>query len=239
MGTSRAVWKKLPSAGYTANRSPGFWAQDRSGGNRFEIGACLDPRPETEILVEAALGLVQEQDRTVDPLSILDLGTGSGCILLSLLGELDQARGLGIDKSPAALKVARANAARLGLAERAEFACASWCDGISGQFDLVVANPPYIQMDQLEGLAPEVARFDPLAALDGGADGLDAYRAIVPNLARVLRPGGWALLEMGEGQFDAVAQLIAAAGFGRDEDCLHCYEDLAGIPRCVAVRRAP
>jgi len=210
-----------------------FWRET------FEIGACLDPRPETETLVEAALGLVREQDRMEDPLSILDLGTGSGCILLSLLGELDQAWGVGVDKSPAALEVARANAARLGLGERADFLCASWCDGISGQFDLVVANPPYIQMDQIEGLAPEVAWFDPLAALDGGADGLDAYGAIVPNLARVLRPGGWALLEVGEGQFDSVVQLIAAAVFDRDGDGLHCFEDLAGIRRCVAVRRAP
>jgi release factor glutamine methyltransferase len=136
------------------------------------------------------------------------------------------------------LEVARANAARLGLGERADFLCASWCDGISGQFDLVVANPPYIQIDQIEGLAPEVARFDPLAALDGGADGLDAYREIAPDLARVLKPGGWALLEIGEGQFEPVVQLIEAAGFNRDADGLHCFKDLAGIARCVAVRRA-
>lgn len=202
----------------------------------FEIGECLDPRPETETLVEAAIGLMRQQGRARDALSILDLGTGSGCILLSLLSELDRTRGLGVDKSPAALEVARANAERLGLGHRAEFVCASWCDGISGRFDLVVANPPYIRAGEIGRLAPEVARFDPLVALDGGADGLDAYRAIVPELVRVLRPGGWALLEIGDGQFDGVAQLIAEAGFALEDDNLRRFEDLAGIARCVAVR---
>jgi release factor glutamine methyltransferase len=205
----------------------------------FEIGACLDPRPDTETLVEAALGLVREQDRMADCLSILDLGTGSGCILLSLLGELDRAQGLGTDKSSAALDIARANARHLGLGGRADFVCASWCNGTLGQFDLVVANPPYIPKDQIQGLAPEVAQFDPLAALDGGPDGLDAYRAIAPDLPGVLRPGGWALLEIGEGQFDPVVELIAEAGFDRDGDGIRCFEDLAGIARCVAIRRAP
>lgn len=230
-GFARRRLRREPVSRILGARS--FWR------NSFEIGDCLDPRPETETLVEAALGLVREQARARDALSILDIGTGSGCILLSLLGELDQAWGLGVDKSPTALEVARANAERLGLGMRAEFVCASWCDAISSEFDLVVANPPYIPVGEIDGLAPEVARYDPLTALDGGGDGLEAYRAIVPDLARLLRPGGWALLEMGDGQFDPVGKLIAEAGFVMEGDGWRCFLDLAGISRCVAVRIGP
>ena len=187
-------------------------------------------------MVEAALGLVRERGSTRDALSILDLGTGSGCILLSLLGELDQAWGLGVDKSPATLEMARANAERLGLGRRADFVCASWCDAITNRFDLVVANPPYVAAGEICRLTPEVARYDPPIALDGGADGLEAYRAIIPELARILRPGGWALLEIGYAQFDAVARLLGESGFALQGGGWRCFEDLAGIARCVAVR---
>lgn len=201
----------------------------------FALGACLDPRPETETLVEAALSLLG--NRANQRLSILDLGTGSGCILLSLLGEFGKTWGLGSDVSAEALDVGRRNARLLGMDGRAAFLRTSWCRAIHGRFDLVLANPPYIASGELDGLAPEVIRHDPMIALDGGADGLDAYRDIIPEIPRLLAPDGWALFELGEGQFDQVVPLFQDAGLGRDGPELRCFRDLAGIARCVAVRQ--
>ena len=189
----------------------------------------LDPRPDSETLIEAALALVP-RDR---PLSLLDLGTGSGCLLLALLSELPLAHGLGIDQSAGAAAAAAANAERLGLAARARFERADWRDGLAGSYDLVVANPPYIPRGEIAGLEPEVARFEPPAALDGGPDGLDAYRRLAPLMPGLLSEHGLALFEVGAGQASAVAGLLEAAGLLVDGS----RADLAGIERCVIARK--
>lgn len=210
-----------------------FW------GLEFEIGPqTLDPRPDTETLVSAALELVRERG-SAEPLSVLDMGTGSGCILISLLHELDFATGVGADTSFEALQLARANALRHGVARRARFLCTSWHEGLKGSFDLVVANPPYIRTGDLAGLEPEVAQFDPKAALDGGGDGLDAYRKIMPSLPGLLAPGGWAVFEIGDGQGEDVRAMF------RDKHGRACFDevrqwhDIAGRVRCIAGQRSP
>lgn len=189
----------------------------------------LVPRPDSETLVEAALAWVGDRQR---PLRILDLGTGSGCLLLALLSELPAAWGLGIDISGAALQVARANAARLGLAPRTAFLQGDWASAIDGRFDLVVTNPPYVTDADWSQLAPEITRHEPRLALVAGADGLGAYRRIVRELGRLLDAAGAAFVELGAGQFDSVVDLAASAG-------LHSgggTEDLAGVVRCVQLR---
>jgi release factor glutamine methyltransferase len=189
----------------------------------------LTPRSDSETLVEAALALVP--DRGIR-LRILDLGTGTGCLLLSLLSELPEAEGVGVDCSEAACRVARDNAAALGLASRARFLVGNWDDGLAGQFEFVISNPPYIPESEIGGLEPEVARFEPYSALAGGADGLAAYRALVPRLAPRLARGGHALLEVGAGQAEPVARLAAVAGLVEAGRRL----DLAGIERCLIMR---
>ncbi len=169
----------------------------------------LTPRPDTETLVEAALRDHAEYER----FSVLDLGVGSGAILLSILAERPHARGLGVDISDEALAVARDNAANLGLADRTALLRGSWTQGLDGNaFDLVVSNPPYIPSGDIDALEPEVAVHEPRLALDGGADGLDAYRALAPEVLRVLRPGGRFLVEIGWDQALAVSRLFRATG---------------------------
>jgi len=181
-----------------------FWSLD------FRVTPdTLDPRPDSECLIEAAL--VRIADRAA-PLSVLDLGTGSGCLLLALLSELPRATGLGIDVSPGAVAAARDNAAALGLAARADFRRGDWGKGVVDRFDVILCNPPYIPDGEIDGLAPEVARFDPRRALAGGADGLDCYRALAPDLARLTAPDGIAVLELAAEAGDAVAAIFAAAG---------------------------
>ena len=192
-------------------------------------GAVLDPRPDSETLIAAVLDRLADRSA---PLRLLDLGTGSGCLLLALLHELPAASGLGIDISRAALAVAEANAARLGLAARAAFQLADWTGGVSGPFDLVVANPPYIAEGDMAALAPEVACYEPRLALAGGADGLAAYRVLAPQVAAVLRPGGLAALEVGAGQDAAVAALMTAAGLIADG----VRRDLGGVARALLFR---
>lgn len=188
--------------------------------------ATLDPRPDSETLVEAALDAVP--DRTA-PLRVLDLGTGTGCLLLALLSELPRATGIGIDRDPAAVSAAAANAAGLGLAYRARFAVGDWAAGLAGPFDLIVSNPPYIADAEIATLAPEVARYEPRAALSGGPDGLAAYRQLAPQIARLLAPHGRAVLEFGAGQNQAVGEILSAAGLEIDG----YRRDLSGILRCV------
>lgn len=194
----------------------------------------LDPRPDSETLVEAVLQAIVDRQA---PLRLLDLGTGSGCLLLALLSELPQARGTGIDVSQSAADLATTNAAVLGLAERAAFIQHSWDDGLALEavpWDIIVSNPPYIASADIPGLAPEVARYDPAAALDGGADGLAAYRALIPAAVAVLKPGGLLALEIGRGQAAAVEELLAAAGLTD----LCRAADLSGIERCLLAGRA-
>jgi release factor glutamine methyltransferase len=192
--------------------------------------ATLDPRPDSETLVAAVLARIPDRNAA---LTLLDLGTGTGCLLLALLSELPQARGVGIDISADARDTAASNAAALGMADRAEFRLGDWARDISAQFDVIVSNPPYIESTSIDGLAPEVAQFDPRGALDGGADGLSAYRALIPQAVERLKPGGLLALEIGAGQGDAVRALapeVALTDLGG-------ARDLAGIERCLLFSR--
>jgi release factor glutamine methyltransferase len=198
---------------------------------RFAVHpATLDPRPDSETLVAAVLARIPDRNAGI---ALLDLGTGTGCLLLALLSELPQAQGVGIDIDEAARRTAAANAAALGLAARTEFRLGDWARDISAQFDVVVSNPPYIESAAIAGLAPEVSRYDPRGALDGGPDGLSAYRALIPGAAPRLKPGGLLALEIGLGQGAAVRALAAEAGLTD----LAGAEDLAGIERCLLFRR--
>ena len=197
---------------------------------RFEVDpAVLIPRPETETVVEAVLAQLPDRQR---PLRLLDLGVGSGCLLLALLSELPRATGLGVDDSSVALAIARRNAGRLGLAPRAGFRHGRWGEGLAGPFDVIVSNPPYVAESDWDGLQPEIRDFEPKAALVAGPDGLAAYRALAPDCARLLAQGGLCALEIGFGQGDAVAALIAAQGLTVVGRC----RDLAGIERCLLAR---
>ncbi len=191
----------------------------------------LVPRPDSETVIEAALALLSDHARAW---RILDLGVGSGCLLLTLLKELPNARGVGIELSPGALAVAQANAEALGLADRVRLDLGDWRkpgweDRLDGPFDLVVSNPPYIETSAIEGLMPEVARFEPKQALDGGPDGLAAYRLIAGAGRKLITKGGWILVEAGEGQATEISRIFAAAGLVP----LAPWKDLAGIDRVV------
>ena len=200
-----------------------FWSLD------FTVSQdTLIPRPESELIIESALGLCA--DRRVG--CILDLGTGTGCLLLAALTEFPAAWGLGVDLSPAAAAVARRNAQRLGLAGRASIIVGRWTEAISGRFDLVLCNPPYIPAADIAGLMPEVALHEPHLALDGGADGLDPYRAVFADLPARLRPGGLALFEFGLGQAPALCDLARSAGLTVQE----VKADLSGHPRVMIMR---
>jgi release factor glutamine methyltransferase len=197
--------------------------------------ATLVPRPDTETVVSLALQMLRAGPGADRP-RIADLGTGSGAILLALLSELPDAMGVGTDISAAALRTARANARNLGLAPRAAFVACDYASALSGPFDLIVSNPPYIRSAEINDLASEVRDHDPLGALDGGSDGLDAYRALVPQAVRLLAPGGGLALEVGHDQGADVEQLMAAAGLKLRGPP---RTDLAGIPRAVAGRKLP
>ena len=181
-----------------------FW------GLAFELNAgTLDPRPDTETIVSASLAL---KDRLPPAARILDLGTGTGCILIAVLSEWDAASGLGIDQDARAVAAAQKNALRLGVAPRAAFRTGNWCDGLRERFDLIVSNPPYIGERERDALAPEVVGFDPPAALFAGADGLAAYRALIPGARACLAPGGRLVLEIGVTQAEAVDSILAESG---------------------------
>lgn len=190
--------------------------------------AVLDPRPDSEALIEAALAVLPDRGA---PLRIADLGTGSGCLLLALLSELPAAHGVGCDVSEAAVRVAYANAAALGLANRAKFAVGDWAEALGGRFDIILANPPYVPAPAIAALAPEVSRFDPRPALGGGADGLAAYRALAPQLGLRLAPGGFAIVEVGDAQAAGAAALLKAHGLRMTGT----GRDLAGVERCIIV----
>ncbi|AUJ64316.1 protein-(glutamine-N5) methyltransferase, release factor-specific [Aestuarium zhoushanense] len=192
-------------------------------GRRFKVTRnVLDPRPETEILIEVAL-----QDAFA---SVIDLGTGSGCILLTLLAEMPEARGVGTDLSEDACRVAEDNMHALDLGERAAILRTSWADGIEGQVNLVVSNPPYIGLDEMDGLSPEVHDHEPHMALTDGGDGLSAYREISQQAAGLLRVGGRLIVEIGPTQAVAVAQMFADNGFEK----VRVIQDLDGRDRVVS-----
>lgn len=197
--------------------------------------AVLVPRPDTETVVELALDAVTASGGRQRPLRLLDIGTGTGALLLALLTELPAATGVGTDISEAALAVARDNAARLALDARCTFAACDIAQGIDGPFDLVVSNPPYIASAEIATLAPEVRDHDPRLALDGGPDGLAAYRAIAADAKRLLAPGGMLVVELGAGQEDAVTRLFTQAGLAVPAPA---RKDLGGIARALLAGRA-
>jgi release factor glutamine methyltransferase len=192
--------------------------------------AVLVPRPETETVVEAALDIVVGDALQMEKLRILDIGTGSGALLLALLSELPNATGMGTDISTAALDIARANAERNDLAGRCTFIACDIAAGLQGPFDLIVSNPPYVARGDIASLAPEVRDYDPVLALDGGADGLDSYRAIAADTRRLLARGGRLIVELGAGQEAAVRALFTKAGL----TVAAAHDDLAGIPRALS-----
>ena len=188
--------------------------------------ATLVPRPDSETLVETALGALCDRGAR---LRVLDLGTGSGCLLLALLSELPNASGVGVDASLAALEVAAANARTLGLAGRAGFVASDWGAALGATFDVILANPPYVATDEWERLEEDVRVFEPANALLAGADGLAAYRALAPQLGRLLAPDGFFVGEVGAGQAAAAAGVLVDAGLRiQGAQC-----DLSGISRCL------
>jgi release factor glutamine methyltransferase len=198
--------------------------------------ATLVPRPDTETVVELALEILRATPDSNRRLRIADIGTGSGAILLALLSELPGACGFGTDISQAALRTASTNAADLGLAGRAAFVACDYAAALSGPFDLIVSNPPYIRSVEIGLLATEVRDHDPRRALDGGADGLAAYRALIPQAAMLLAPGGALVVEVGHDQSAQVEGLMTAAGLMCERPA---KADLAGIRRAVAGRKLP
>ena len=209
-----------PAAYITGSRE--FWSLDL-----HVTPDVLIPRPDSETLIETAKALLADRP----PATILDLGTGSGALLLAALSVWPRARGLGIDRSVAALSVARGNADRLGFGRRAAFASGDWGQGLRERFDLILANPPYVEDDA--DLAREVRDHEPPSALFAGPDGLDAYRVLVPQLPGLLNPGGTAVVEIGAAQAAPVTVLAAAAGLAST-----VRRDLAGHDRCLAMRTA-
>jgi release factor glutamine methyltransferase len=195
----------------------------------------LVPRPETETIVEAALDFVVRGGLRLENLRILDIGTGSGALLLALLKELPNASGVGTDISSAAVQVARANAAHCKLENRCRFVVCDIAAGVQGPFDLIVSNPPYIAHDEIHSLAPEVRDHDPAVALDGGRDGLDAYRSIAGENKRILAQGGRLFVELGMGQEASVRALFTKAGLVVGV----ARKDLAGIPRVLGAGFVP
>jgi release factor glutamine methyltransferase len=198
--------------------------------------ATLVPRPDTETVVEAALEMLRAESRCDSPLRIADLGTGSGAILLALLSELPNAFGVGTDISVAALQTAHCNARHLGFAARAAFVACDYAAALAGPFDLIVSNPPYIRSAHIASLDAEVRDHDPHRALDGGIDGLDAYRLIAPQATRLLAPGGALVAEVGHGQSGDVLGLLTAAGL---TPAGPPKSDMAGIRRAVTGRLLP
>jgi release factor glutamine methyltransferase len=204
----------------------GFWTLD------LAVSAdTLIPRADSEAIVEAALAACHGQ--TVQ--CVLDLGTGTGALLLAVLTELPGATGIGVDRAEGAARLARRNAAALGLSGRTAFVCGDWAAALDARFDLVLSNPPYIESGAIAGLMPEVARHEPRRALDGGPDGLDAYRAILAALPALLTPGGTAVLELGIGQAPAVSAIAESQGLA----VAGLHDDLSGVARAIVLRPGP
>lgn len=205
-------------------------------GRPFVISpAVLDPRPDTETLVSAALEVARAEGWMHEPIRLLDIGTGSGCLLATLLCELPSALGTGTDISTAALELARVNAGQLGVGDRASWLVADTLENVPAPCHLIVTNPPYIRSSDIANLDPEVRDFDPMQALDGGADGLAFYRRMAPRIAEAV-PAGWFICEVGHDQAHAVADLLATNHRGAKEPEIRIHHDLDGRKRCVAMK---
>jgi release factor glutamine methyltransferase len=205
------------------NGSKEFWSLD------FDVGpGVLVPRPETETLVEAVLKCVPQKSAAMD---ILDLGTGTACLPIAVLSEYPNARAVAVEASAEALTWANRNIDKHGLAARCRLQQGNWEDVPAASADVILSNPPYIRSGDIPTLAPEVRKFEPVSALDGGPDGLDAYRSLAPLIARLLKPDGMALLEIGRGQEAKVSALME----GQNLSIAAIFTDLAGIERCIAV----
>ena len=205
-------------------------------GRSFAISpATLDPRPDSETLIDAALERVGREGWLAAPLRILDVGTGCGCLLLTLLCELPNAVGIGTDISEAALAVARDNARRLGMEDRAQWQMRNALQDIDERFEVLVSNPPYVRTGEIGGLEADVRCFDPWSALDGGDDGLDVFRRLIPAIPSAI-PNGWIVLEVGHDQADAVAHLLGSGDCGRKIGDIEFCRDVTGRRRCVAAR---
>jgi len=216
--------KRSPIAKLIGKRE--FWGLD------FTVSAAtLDPRPDSETLIEEILERVQDR---AFALKILDLGTGTGCLLFSLLSEFPAAKGVAVDVSAEALEIARQNAASLGLVERVDFIHSKWAENIHGEkFDIIVSNPPYIPSAEIAELAPEVAVFEPKLALDGGVDGLDCYRTIIKQLPNLLAENGFAAFEIGIGQEKDIEKIAGENGL----KLVTAKKDLGGIIRCLILQK--
>ena len=214
-----------------AGREPLAYITGTKGFWTFEVvvsPATLIPRPDSETLIEAALAAWPDRNAVR---RVLDLGTGTGCLLLAALLEFPAAFGVGADRVPAAAALAAGNAARLGLGGRAAFLAADWAAPLDARFDLILCNPPYIATGDIARLMPDVAHHEPASALDGGADGLVEYVRLIPGVLPLLNPGATAIFELGVGQAEAAGELARAAGYGR----IATRPDIAGIPRALVL----
>lgn len=214
--------KREPLAYIVAERE--FWSLS------FKVSpATLVPRPDSETVIETALANIPDRDAA---LTVLDLGTGSGCLLLSLLHELPGATGVGVDRCPKALKIARENAKQLSLSERASFVCADWSNGLLASFDIILCNPPYISYEDLETLMPEVVNYEPRHALSGGSDGLESYRAVASLISDMLQVNGKIIFEIGMSQAADVSKILIENGL----QVIDNKKDLLGRPRCIVAQ---
>jgi release factor glutamine methyltransferase len=203
-----------------------FWSLE------FDVGpGVLIPRPETETLIQEAIKAFPDRAAALD---VLDLGTGTACLPITFLSEYPTARATAVDSSPTALTWARRNVHKHGMQSRCTMRINQWTDGLTGSFDVIFSNPPYIEHDVIATLDKDVAAYEPHSALDGGNDGLDAYREIAPRIAKHLKQSGRAFVELGAGQAAAVSGIFATAGL----EIVRVVPDLAGIPRCLIAARA-
>ncbi len=197
----------------------------------FSVGtATLDPRPDSETMIDTVLTRFPDLSA---PLRVLDLGTGSGCLLLAVLSEYPQASGLGVDLDPCCLEIAKQNSAASGFDDRTRFQAGDWTAGLDAVYDVILCNPPYIPTRRIGGLEPEVVMYDPVRALDGGSDGLDCYRDLSGGLTAAMAVNSLVFLEIGAGQADMVIRILADAGLC----CLEVRKDLGGRPRCLVIGR--
>lgn len=200
-----------------------FWSRE------FSVNSStLDPRPDSETIIEAVLELYPDRN---SEFKVIDFGTGSGCLLLTILAEYPNSLGVGVDVERDTLDMAISNAAKLGLAKRSEFILNNWAEGMEGQFELIISNPPYIKNSDIKELEPEVSAHEPYKALAGGEDGLDCYRLLAPQMKNLLKQNGHLIFEFGMGQENCVREICELSGFS----FVSFKNDLAGIPRCIVV----